>query len=117
MFSYTVEIYENNAWAILKSVALPITDGDVLDETLAEGKIDVKNTLRSKSIKPFTRLRIKCYDGRGALKNTIQRVTGNCTKTKKRLYGTPIYDFEIQTLELTKLTERIVIGSMTSTSA
>lgn len=114
MYKYTVEIYENNAWTLLKSVVLPITDGDVLDETLAEGKIDVKNTLRSKSIKPFTRLRIKCYDGE-TLKHTIQRVVGTCRKTRKRLSGTPTYDFEIQTLELSKLLERTLIGSMTST--
>ena len=114
MFSYKVEIYENNAWTTLDNVALPITDGDVLDETLAEGRIDIKNTLRSKSIKPFTRLRIKCYDGE-TYKNTIQRVVGTTKKTRKRLVGTPTYDFEIQTLELTKLLERTIIGSMTST--
>ena len=114
MFNYKVEIYENNAWTTLDNVALPITDGDVLDETLAEGRIDIKNTTRSKSIKPFTRLRIKCYDGE-TYKGKIQRVVGTTKKTRKRLVGTPTYDFEIQTLELTKLLERTIIGSMTST--
>ena len=114
MFKYIVETYENNEWQKLNDVVLPITDGDVLDETLAEGKVDVKNTARSTSLKPMTRLRIKCYED-GVFKGKIQRVVGTSRKTRKRLVGSPLFDYEAQTLELTKIMERIVIGSMTST--
>lgn len=114
MFKYKVEIYEDNGWQELGDVALPITDGEILNDTLDEGRIDLKNTARSRAIKPFTRLRIGCYENDELLKR-IQRVVGTARRTRKRNTGTALYDWSIQTLELTKLLERDFIGSMTST--
>lgn len=114
MFNYLVQTYEDGAWQDLNKVALPITDGDVLDETLAEGKFDLRSTSRVKPIKPFTRVRVKLYDG-NTYKGKIQRVAGDTKRTTKRIAYPRRYDHDIQTLELTKIMERIIIGSMTST--
>lgn len=114
MFNYIVQAYENGAWHDLKKVALPVTDGDTLDETLAEGKFDLKNTSRVKPFKPFTRIRIKKYDG-DVYKGKIQRVAGTTKRTTKRIIAPKLYDHDVQVLELTKITERIVIGTMTAT--
>lgn len=114
MFRYTIKIYEQNVWQTLGDVALPITDGTILDDTLDEGRIDIRNTTRSRAIKPFTRLVVICYENDVFVKK-IQRVVGTAKRVRKR-NGTPaLYDWSIQTLELTKLLERDVIGSMTST--
>lgn len=114
MFRYTIKIYEQNAWQTLGDVALPITDGTILDDTLDEGRIDIRNTTRSRAIKPFTRLMVICYENDVFVKK-IQRVVGTAKRVRKR-NGTPaLYDWSIQTLELTKLLERDAIGSMSTT--
>lgn len=114
MFSYTIYIYEENAWRVLGDVALPITDGAVLDDTLDEGRIDLCNTTRSRAIRPFQRIKIDCYEN-GVLTKTIQRVVGTAKRVRKRNTTPALYDWSIQTLELTKLLERDFIGSMTAT--
>lgn len=114
MFSYKIYIYEQNGWQVLDDVGLPITDGAVLDDTLDEGRIDLCNTTRSRAIRPFQRLKIDCYEN-GVLTKTIQRVVGTAKRVRKRNTTPALYDWSIQTLELTKLLERDFIGSMTAT--
>ena len=114
MFSYTIYIYEDNAWRVLGDVGMPITDGAVLDDTLDEGRIDLCNTTRSRAIRPFQRIKIDCYEN-GMLSKTIQRVVGTAKRVRKRNTTPALYDWSIQTLELTKLLERDFIGSMTAT--
>lgn len=114
MYRYTIDIYEQGSWRTLEDVALPITDGAILDDTLDEGRIDIRNTERIRAIRPFQRIRIKCYEN-DVLVKTLQRVVGTAKCTRKRNAGTPLYDWSIQTLELTKLLERETIGSMTAT--
>lgn len=114
MFSYKIYIYEQNGWQVLDDVGLPITDGAVLDDTLDEGRIDLCNTTRSRAIRPFQRLKIDCYEN-GVLAKTIQRVVGTAKRVRKRNTTPALYDWSIQTLELTKLLERDFIGSMTAT--
>lgn len=114
MFRYTIKIYEENVWQTLGDVALPITDGTILDDTLDEGRIDIRNTTRSRAIKPFTRLVVICYENDVFVKK-IQRVVGTAKRVRKRNGNPALYDWSIQTLELTKLLERDVIGSMTAT--
>ncbi|MBR2334437.1 MAG: hypothetical protein IKA59_03750, partial [Clostridia bacterium] len=92
MFRYTIKIYEQNAWQTLGDVALPITDGIILDDTLDEGRIDIRNTTRSRAIKPFTRLVVICYENDVFVKK-IQRVVGTAKRVRKR-NGTPaLYDW------------------------
>ena len=114
MFSFKIYIYEQNEWRVLDDVALPITDGAVLDDTLDEGRIDLCNTTRSRAIRPFQRIKIDCYEN-GVLTKTIQRVVGTAKRVRKRNTTPALYDWSIQTLELTKLLERDFIGSMTAT--
>lgn len=114
MFNYTIHIYEENAWRVLGDVGMPITDGAVLDDTLDEGRIDLCNTTRSRAIRPFQRIKIDCYEN-GVLKKTIQRVVGTAKRVRKRNTTPALYDWSIQTLELTKLLERDFIGTMTAT--
>lgn len=114
MFNYTIHIYEENAWRVLGDVGMPITDGAVLDDTLDEGRIDLCNTTRSRAIRPFQRIKIDCYEN-GVLAKTIQRVVGTAKRVRKRNTTPALYDWSIQTLELTKLLERDFIGTMTAT--
>lgn len=114
MFSFKIYIYEENAWRVLGDVALPITDGAVLDDTLDEGRIDLCNTTRRRAIRPFQRIKIDCYEN-GVVAKTIQRVVGTAKRVRKRNTTPALYDWSIQTLELTKLLERDFIGSMTAT--
>lgn len=114
MFRYTIYIYEENAWRVLGDVGMPITDGAVLDDTLDEGRIDLCNTTRSRAIRPFQRIKIDCYEN-GVLAKTIQRVVGTAKRVRKRNTTPALYDWSIQTLELTKLLERDFIGTMTAT--
>lgn len=114
MFSYKIYIYEENGWQVLDDVGMPITDGAVLDDTLDEGRIDLCNTTRSRAIRPFQRIKIDCYEN-GMLTKTIQRVVGTAKRVRKRNTTPALYDWSIQTLELTKLLERDFIGSMTAT--
>lgn len=114
MFSYTIYIYEQNGWQVLGDVGMPITDGAVLDDTLDEGRIDLCNTTRSRAIRPFQRIKIDCYEN-GVLAKTIQRVVGTAKRVRKRNTTPALYDWTIQTLELTKLLEREFIGTMTAT--
>lgn len=114
MFSYTIYIYEENEWRVLGDVGMPITDGAVLDDTLDEGRIDLCNTTRSRAIRPFQRIKIDCYEN-GVLAKTIQRVVGTAKRVRKRNTTPALFDWTIQTLELTKLLERDFIGSMTAT--
>jgi hypothetical protein len=114
MFSYKIYIYEQNGWQVLDDVGLPITDGAVLDDTLDEGRIDLCNTTRSRAIRPFQRIKVECYEN-GVLAKTIQRVVGTAKRVRKRNTTPALYDWSIQTLELTKLLERDFIGSMTAT--
>lgn len=114
MFSFTIYIYEQNGWQVLGDVGMPITDGAVLDDTLDEGRIDLCNTTRSRAIRPFQRIKIDCYEN-GVLTKTIQRVVGTAKRVRKRNTTPALYDWSIQTLELTKLLERDFIGTMTAT--
>ena len=118
MFSYQVDIYEkqNGAWGwhTLSGWTRPFTDGTRLDETLDSGTINLSNVTRSKAIKPFTRLRIIVSEN-NVEKERIYRLVASTRRKRKRYAGTPLYDWTINTIELTKLLERRLIDTMTVT--
>ena len=118
MFSYQVHIYEkqNNTWGWynLTGWTRPFTDGTRLDETLDSGTLNLSCVPRQKAIKPFTRLRFIVSEN-GTEKGRIYRLVASARKTKRRYYGTPLYDWTINTIELTKLLERRLIDTMTVT--
>lgn len=116
MFSYRIEIYENKTWTQLKSWSRPFTDGTALDDTLDAGAITLSLSDRQESIKPFTKLRIIITDD-GIEKERIYRLVAS-SKRVRRVYAPslkPLYDWQIQTIELTKELERRFIGTMTVT--
>lgn len=122
MFQYSIEFKETNSneWQPLRSWARPFTDGTTLDETLDEGRINLSLTTRSEAIPPFSLLRIniseKKPDGSYEQVGTINRVVGSSKGTKRKYAGRELWDWSIQTLEETKLLERYVCDSMTSTN-
>jgi len=124
MFKYTIELRKPNSteWEPLKSWARPFTDGTTLDDTLDEGCINLSCTTRSEAIPPFSRIRITISesDEKGNYKQVGQiiRVVGN-TKRTRRTYSSSsptLWDWNIQTLEETKLLERYICDSMMSTN-
>ena len=118
MFSYQVDIYEkqNGAWGwhTLSGWTRPFTDGTRLDETLDSGTINLSNVTRDKAIKPFTRLRIIVSEN-NVEKERIYRLVASTRSKRKRYAGTPLYDWTINTIELTKLLERRLIDTLTVT--
>ncbi len=118
MFSYQVQIYEKQngtwAWRNLSGWTRPFTDGTRLDETLDSGTLNLSCVKREKAIKPFTRLRFIVREN-GTEKERIYRLVASARKTKRRYSGTPLYDWTINTIELTKLLERRLIDTMTVT--
>lgn len=118
MFSYQVDIYEkqNGAWGwnTLSGWTRPFTDGTRLDETLDGGTINLSCVTRQKAIKPFTRLRFIVSEN-GTEKERIYRLVASARRTRKKYAGTPLYDWTINTIELTKLLERRLIDTMTVT--
>ncbi len=124
MFKYTIELRKPNSteWEPLKNWARPFTDGTTLDDTLDEGCINLSCTTRSEAIPPFSRIRITISesDEKGDYKQVGQiiRVVGN-TKRTRRTYSSSsptLWDWNIQTLEETKLLERYICDSMMSTN-
>lgn len=124
MFKYTIELKTPNSteWSPLKSWARPFTDGTTLDDTLDEGCINLSCTTRSEAIPPFSKIRITISedDSNGDYHQVGQiiRVIGN-TKRTRRTYSSSsptLWDWNIQTLEETKLLERYICDSMTSTN-
>ena len=125
MFAYQIDIYEKQGtawgWHTLSGWTRPFTDGTRLDETLDSGTINLSNVTRDKAIKPFTRLRIIVKEGTGTNinnyveKERIYRLVASTKRTRKRYAGTPLYDWTINTIELTKLLERRLIDTMTVT--
>lgn len=116
MFSYQIEIYENKAWTPLKSWSRPFTDGTALDDTLDAGAITLSLSDRQEPIKPFTKLRITISED-GTEQERIYRLVASSKRTR-RVYAPslkPLYDWQIQTIELTKELERRFIGTLTST--
>lgn len=124
MFKYTIELRKPNSseWEPLKSWARPFTDGTTLDDTLDEGCINLSCTTRCEAIPPFSKIRITISesDENGNYKQVGQiiRVVGN-TKRTRRTYSSSsptLWDWNIQTLEETKLLERYICDSMMSTN-
>lgn len=116
MFEYSIELLENGAWSELGFWVRPFYDTQTLDDSLDTGKIKVSLSTRSKTIKPFTRLRIFVYD-HDELVDTIHRVVGSTKKIRRTFpNGKSLFDWEIETIELTKLLEREVCDSMTVTN-
>ena len=116
MFSYQIEIYENKAWTPLKSWSRPFTDGTALDDTLDAGAITLSLSDRQEPIKPFTKLRITISED-GTEQERIYRLVASSKRTR-RVYAPslkPLYDWQIQTIELTKELERRFIGTMAVT--
>ena len=94
----------------------PFYDTTTLDDSLDTGKIKLSLSTRSKAIKPFTRLRISVYD-KEVLVDTIHRVVGSTRKIRRTFpNGKSLFDWEIETVELTKLLERDICDSMTVTN-
>lgn len=116
MFSYKIHLYENTTWVSLQSWARPFTDGTRLDDTLDAGCINLKSTKRSKAIKPFTKLRIIISEN-GKEVDRIYRLVASSKRTRRSYAPSTgaLYDWTINTIELTKLLERRFIGTMTST--
>lgn len=116
MFSYNLSIYENRSWQLLKSWSRPFTDGTTLDDTLDAGAITLSLSRRQEPIKPFTRLRIIVSED-GTECGRIYRLVATSKRTR-RVFApslTPLYDWQIQTIEVTKEMERRFIGTMTVT--
>lgn len=120
MFKYEFAMYENNQWITMKTWTRPFTDGTTLDETLDGGCFNLSCARRSKDIKPFTRIRIIISEKNGQEVKEVDRIYRYVSSAKKvrRTYApsvAPLYDWTINTIELTKALERRVIGTMTST--
>jgi len=116
MFSYQIDIYENNQWATLKSWVRPFSDGTSLDDTLDAGTINVSCTKRSTPIKPFTKLRIIIKED-GSEVDRIYRLVAS-SKRVRRSFALSLgarYDWALNTIEVTKEMERRFIDTMTAT--
>lgn len=126
MFEYNIALYEKNnsgvwGWQDLDAWTRPFSDGTRLDETLDGGTINISCTTRYKAIKPFTRVRIIIKENSAQAPTTyteigrIYRLVGSTKRTKRRFAETTLYDWTINTIELTKLLERRLISTMTVT--
>lgn len=126
MIKYQIDLQQPNSteWSPLKSWARPFTDGTTLDETLDEGCIRLSCTTRSEPIPPFSKIRIKIFDSKpngdyeDEPSGEIVRVVGTSKRTRRTFAASSptLWDWEIQTLEETKLLERYICDSMTSTN-
>lgn len=117
MFSYQIQLYENNKWQDLTSWARPFTDGTALDDSLDAGCINLSLSTRSEPIKPFTPIRIIISEN-GKEADRIFRLVASTKRTRRTFAPSvqTLYDWTINTIELTKQLERRFIGTLTSTS-
>lgn len=116
MFSYQIQLYENEKWQDLTSWARPFTDGTALDDSLDAGCINLSLSTRSEPIKPFTPIRIIIKEN-GATRDRIFRLVASTKRTRRTFAPSvqTLYDWTINTIELTKQLERRFIGTLTST--
>lgn len=116
MFSYQIQLYENQKWQDLTSWARPFTDGTSLDDSLDAGCINLSLSTRSEPIKPFTPIRIIIKQN-GATMDRIFRLVASTKRTRRTFAPSvqTLYDWTINTIELTKQLERRFIGTLTST--
>lgn len=116
MFSYQIQLYENKQWQNLTSWARPFTDGTALDDSLDAGCINLSLSTRSEPIKPFTPIRIIISEN-GKEVDRIFRLVASTKRTRRTFAPSvqTLYDWTINTIELTKQLERRFIGTLTST--
>ena len=116
MFSYQIQLYENKKWQDLTSWARPFTDGTALDDSLDAGCINLSLSTRSEPIKPFTPIRIIIKEN-GGIRDRIFRLVASTKRTRRTFAPSvqTLYDWTINTIELTKQLERRFIGTLTST--
>lgn len=116
MFSYQIQLYENKQWQDLTSWARPFTDGTALDDSLDAGCINLSLSTRSEPIKPFTPIRIIISEN-GKEVDRIFRLVASTKRTRRTFAPSvqTLYDWTINTIELTKQLERRFIGTLTST--
>ena len=116
MFSYQIQLYENKQWQDLTSWARPFTDGTALDDSLDAGCINLSLSTRSEPIKPFTPIRIIISEN-GKEVGRIFRLVASTKRTRRTFAPSvqTLYDWTINTIELTKQLERRFIGTLTST--
>ena len=116
MFSYQIQLYENQQWQNLTSWARPFTDGTALDDSLDAGCINLSLSTRSEPIKPFTPIRIIISEN-GKEVGRIFRLVASTKRTRRTFAPSvqTLYDWTINTIELTKQLERRFIGTLTST--
>lgn len=116
MFSYQIQLYENKQWQNLTSWARPFTDGTALDDSLDAGCINLSLSTRSEPIKPFTPIRIIISEN-GKEVGRIFRLVASTKRTRRTFAPSvqTLYDWTINTIELTKQLERRFIGTLTST--
>ena len=116
MFSYQIQLYENKQWQNLTSWARPFTDGTALDDSLDAGCINLSLSTRSEPIKPFTPIRIIISEN-GKEVDRIFRLVASTKRTRRTFAPSvqKLYDWTINTIELTKQLERRFIGTLTST--
>ena len=116
MFTYAVQINEKNqGWTTLGNCVRPFTYGTTLDDTLDSGKINVKCATYGKVIKPFTLLSIAIYED-NVLQDTVYCLVANAEREMVRRDATPLYNHNIEVVELSKLLERDVCDTMTVTN-
>lgn len=116
MFTYEIKVNEKNrGWTTLGNCVRPFTYGTTLDDTLDSGKINVKCATYGKVIKPFTLLSIAIYED-NVLKDTVYCLVANAEREMVRRDGTPLYNHNIEVVELSKLLERDVCDTMTVTN-
>lgn len=116
MFSYQIQLYENKQWQNLTSWGRPFTDGTALDDSLDAGCINLSLSTRSEPIKPFTPIRIIISEN-GKEVGRIFRLVASTKRTRRTFAPSvqTLYDWTINTIELTKQLERRFIGTLTST--
>ena len=116
MFSYQIQLYENQQWQDLTSWGRPFTDGTALDDSLDAGCINLSLSTRSEPIKPFTPIRIIISEN-GKEVGRIFRLVASTKRTRRTFAPSvqTLYDWTINTIELTKQLERRFIGTLTST--
>lgn len=116
MFTYEIKVNEKNrGWTTLGNCVRPFTYGTTLDDTLDSGKINVKSATYGKVIKPFTLLSIAIYED-NVLQDTVYCLVANAEREMVRRDGTPLYNHNIEVVELSKLLERDVCDTMTVTN-
>ena len=116
MFSYQIQLYENQQWQDVTSWARPFTDGTSLDDSLDAGCINLSLSTRSEPTKPFTPIRIIISENSKEVGRIFRLVAS--TKRTRRTFAPSVqtlYDWTINTIELTKQLERRFIGTLTST--